>query len=166
MEKAQQKVEEISKLGQQLGIDFKYSDSKYSNTFDAHRLMKLAENKYDHKTVARLNENLFEAYFVKGLILADLQVLYNVGLESGLKSEDIRQTLWSDQYAADVRKDEHEASLFGARGVPFMIFNDEFAIPGALPTEGFVAALERAERHTDKVSAETAHVCGPNGCEV
>lgn len=156
-EKAEQKVEEISQLGRELGIDFRYADSKYSNTFDAHRLMKLAEDLYDRETVARLNENLFSAYFIKGLVLANPEVLLNVGKESGLKEIDIDDVLATESYAPQVREDEKEASLYGVRGVPFMIFNDEFAIPGALSQEGFVSALQRAIKRQSNDSEEKAH---------
>ena len=165
-EKAEQKVEEISRLGRELGIDFRYADSKYSNTFDAHRLMKLAEDLYERDTVAKLNENLFSAYFTKGLVLANPEVLLNVGRESGIKDIDIDDVLATESYAPQVREDEQEASLIGVRGVPFMIFNDEFAIPGALSQEGFVAALERSVKRQNNDFGEKAHKCGPEGCEV
>ena len=166
-EKAEQKVEEISQLGRELGIDFRYADSKYSNTFDAHRLMKLAEDLYDKETVEKLNENLFSAYFTKGLVLANPEILMKIGIESGVKEIDIADVLATESYAPQVREDEKEASMLGVRGVPFMVFNDEFAIPGALPTEGFVSALERALRRSEK--SETQHngnKCGPDGCEI
>lgn len=166
MEEALEKVEEISALGKELDIDFRYKDSKYSNTFDAHRLMKLAEDLYDKETIERLNENLFSAYFTKGLVLANPEVLLKVGKESGLKEIDIDDVLATESYAPQVREDEREASLIGIRGVPFMIFNDEFAIPGALSQEGFVAALERALKRKNKESEEKTHQCGPEGCKL
>ena len=165
-EKAEQKVEEISQLGRELGIDFRYEDSKYSNTFDAHRLMKLAEDLYDKETVEKLNENLFSAYFTNGLVLAKPEVLMEVGLKSGLKEIDIDDVLATESYAPQVREDEREASMLGVRGVPFMIFNEKFAIPGALSTEGFVSALEKAQRNSAEESSEKAHKCGPEGCEI
>ena len=51
---AMEQIEQISSLGRELGIDSKYASTLYSNTFDAHRLMKLAENKYDYSTVTNL----------------------------------------------------------------------------------------------------------------
>lgn len=166
LEEAMKKVKEISALGKELGIDFRYEDSQYSNTFDAHRLMKLAEDLYDKETVARLNENLFSAYFTKGLVLANPEVLLNIGKESGLKEIDIDDVLATESYSPQVREDEKEASLLGVRGVPFMIFNDEFAIPGAISQEGFITALERAKNRQSNESGEKAHECGPEGCKV
>lgn len=144
LEEALERVEEISSLGRELGIDLRYKDSQYSNTFDAHRLMKLSEDRYDNGTVEKLNENLFSAYFTKGLVLANPEVLIKIGKESGLKEEDIKDVLETDKYADRVRHDEKEAAILGVRGVPFMVFNEEFAVPGALSVEGCVSALERA----------------------
>lgn len=166
LEEAMKRVEEISSLGRVLGIDFRYKDSQYSNTFDAHRLMKLAEDLYDKETVANLNENLFSAYFTEGLVLADPEVLLNIGKKSGLKEIDIDDVLATESYARQVREDEKEAALLGVRGVPFMIFNDDFAIPGALSQEGFVASLEKAVNRQSNNSEENAHKCGPEGCEI
>ena len=154
MEKALERVEEISSLGRELGIDFKYKDSRYSNTFDAHRLMKLAQDLYEKETIAKLNENLFAAYFTRGLVLANPEVLLQVGLESGLKEIDIDDVLATESYAPQVREDEKEASLIGIKSVPYMIFNDEFAIPGALSQEGFATALQRALNRQSNNSEE------------
>ncbi|MDE5837887.1 MAG: DsbA family protein, partial [Paramuribaculum sp.] len=51
LEGAKEQIEQISNLGKELGIDFRYATTQYSNTRDAHRLMKLAEAKYDCATV-------------------------------------------------------------------------------------------------------------------
>ena len=166
LEEASERVEEISALGRDLGIDFRYKDSLYSNTFDAHRLMKLAEERYDKETVDNLNENLFSAYFTKGLILADPEVLIKIGRGSGLKEKEIKDVLVTKKYGELVRQDEKEASMLGIRGVPYMVFNEEFAIPGALSTEGFILALNKALNRQVDIKKEKAHECGPKGCEI
>ncbi len=169
---AKAQIEQISSLGRELGIDFKYESTLYSNTFDAHRVMKLAENKYDYATVQRLNKLLFDAYFTKNLILSDHDVLVAVAIEAGLKEKDVREVLDSEMYADDVRFDEREAAMRGIRGVPYMVFNGEFAVPGALTIEGMKSALERVNRRikeAEKASEENGekpHVCGPDGCQL
>ena len=165
LEEAMKRVEEISSLGRDLGIDFRYKDSQYSNTFDAHRLMKLAEDRYDKETVDKLNENLFSAYFSKGLVLANPEVLIKIGTASGLRESDIKDILGTDKYAVQVRQDEKEASMLGVRGVPFIVFNDEFAVPGALSIDGFVSALEKTLKGQEDGKNEKPHKCGPEGCE-
>lgn len=173
LEGAKEQIELISSLGRELGIDFRYATTQYSNTRDAHRLMKLAEAKYDHETVGRLNEALFQAYFVENLVLADHKVLLDKAVGVGMKEEDVREVLESDKYDDEVRFDEREAAMRGVHGVPYIVFNGEFAVPGAMTVDGFKSALERVLRRQNeqkKESGETAgerpHQCGPEGCQL
>lgn len=169
---AEKQIEQISSLGRELGIDFRYATTKYSNTFDAHRLMKLAEAKYDRATVGKLNKLLFDAYFTKNLVLADSDVLVSVAKEAGMNEEEVKEMLRGDSYADNVRYDEREAQMRGVRGVPYMVFNGEFAVPGAMTVDGMKSALERANRRmkeSEKVAdgvEERPHACGPEGCQI
>lgn len=164
---AKEQIEQISSLGRELGIDFNYATTQYSNTRDAHRLMKLAEAKYDRATVARLNELLFKAYFVENLVLADHKVLMDKALEAGMKEDEVKEVLESDKYDDEVRFDEREAYMRGVHGVPYIVFNGEFAVPGALTTEGFESAIRRTMKRVEESQpAERAHQCGPDGCKL
>ncbi|MDE7413472.1 MAG: DsbA family oxidoreductase [Muribaculaceae bacterium] len=167
IEDAKAQIEQISSLGRELGIDFNYATTQYSNTRDAHRLMKLAEAKYDRSTVARLNELLFKAYFVENLVLADHAVLLAKAIEAGMKEEEVKEVLDSDKYDDEVRFDEREAMMRGVHGVPYIVFNGDFAVPGALTLDGFKSALERTMKKVkDSQPGERAHQCGPDGCEL
>ena len=166
---AEKQIESISAQGRADGIDFRYATTNYSNTFDAHRLMKLAESKGDRALVDRLNKLLFDAYFTKNLVLADREVLLAVAREAGLDEKEAAEVLDSERFADDVRFDEREAGMRGVRGVPYMVFNGEFAIPGAMSVEGFKDALDRAERRMkeqENDAGERPHVCGPDGCRL
>lgn len=167
LEGANEQIEQISTLGRELGIDFKYATTQYSNTRDAHRLMKLAEAKYDRETVERLNELLFKAYFVENLILADHSVLLSKALEAGMKEDEVKEVLESEMYNDEVRFDEREAMMRGIRGVPYIVFNGDFAVPGALTLDGFKSAIERMMKKVNESEpTERAHQCGPDGCQL
>ena len=167
LEGANEQIEQISALGRELGIDFRYATTQYSNTRDAHRLMKLAEAKYDRETVERLNELLFKAYFVENLILADHSVLLSKALEAGMKEDEVKEVLESEMYNDEVRFDEREAMMRGIRGVPYIVFNGDFAVPGALTLDGFKSAIERTMKKVkDSEPTERAHQCGPDGCQL
>lgn len=168
LEGAAQQIQQISELGQELGIDFRYATTQYSNTRDAHRLMKLAEAKYDRDTVARLNDALFKAYFVENLVLADHKVLLDKAMGVGMKEDEVKEVLESDKYDDEVRFDEREAAMRGVRGVPYIVFGGDFAVPGAMSIEGFKSALERELRKqkTEDASGERPHTCGPEGCQL
>ena len=139
---AKEKIDSIDAQGRDLGLDFRYETARPSNTFDAHRLMKLAEAKYGKKNVEDLNENLFKAYFIYNQILADHDVLLEKALSAGLKEEDIMKVLNSDDYAPAVRNDEKEAARLNVRGVPYIVFNNKYAIPGALSIDDFKSVLK------------------------
>ncbi len=167
LEGAKEQIEQISSLGRELGIDFNYATTRYSNTRDAHRLMKLAEAKYDRATVNRLNELLFKAYFVENLVLADHKVLLDKALEAGMKEEEVKEVLDSDKYNDEVRFDEREAMMRGVHGVPYIVFNGDFAVPGALSLDGFKSALKREMKKVqDSEPTERPRQCGPDGCQL
>ncbi|MDE6810050.1 MAG: DsbA family oxidoreductase [Muribaculaceae bacterium] len=170
---AVKQIDHISELGRELGIDFKYATTQYSNTRDAHRLMKLAEAKYDRKTVERLNKALFAAYFTENLVLADHDVLVEKAKSVGMDEKEVREMLASDRYDDEVRFDEREAGMRGVTGVPFIVFNGAFAVPGAMTIDGFKSALQRELRKQEKqekeateTPAERPHACGPDGCKL
>ncbi len=142
-EAARQQIEQISDLGKELGIDFRYMTTQYSNTRDAHRLMKLAEAQYDRTTVDRLNKALFAAYFTENLVLSDHKVLLEKALSAGMDEAEVKDVLASNKYDDEVRFDEREAMMRGIHGVPYIIFNGTFAVPGAMTIDGFKMALER-----------------------
>lgn len=170
LEDAEKQIEQISELGRELGIDFRYATTQYSNTRDAHRLMKLAEAKYDRETVGRLNEALFKAYFVENLVLADHKVLLDKALECGISKKYAEEVLTSDLYDDEVRFDEREAGMRGVRGVPYVVFNGDFSVPGAMSIDGFKMALQRElnkqKKAEDDKPAERPHQCGPDGCQL
>ena len=161
LEQAKAQIAHISALGREAGIDFRYAETQYTNTFDAHRLMKLALSTGDRDLAARTNELLFAAYFTKNLKLAEESTLLQVGEEAGLAKERILAMLHSDEFAAEVRADERAAAERGVRGVPFFIFPDGMTIPGAISERDFKEILQR-----NRKSAPAAQQCGPEGCAV
>lgn len=141
-EEAKRRVEEIDKAGNDAGLVFRYSTAPSSNTLDAHRLMKFAEDKYDEKTVEDLNEGLFEAYFTDNRRLSDHDVLMQVAINAGLPTEETSRVLNSKHYTEQVRHDENEAHKLGVQGVPFIVFEGRLAVPGAIPTDEFKHILK------------------------
>ena len=167
---AEKQIEQISQLGRELGIDFRYSTSQYSNTRDAHRLMKLAEDKYDRATVGRLNEALFADYFTRNLVLADHKVLLDTAVSVGMNADEVKAVLESDKYDDEVRFDEREAAMRGVHGVPYLEFNGGFAVPGAMSIDAFkdvlTRELKKQQPKEGDAPKERPHVCGPDGCQL
>lgn len=164
-QEAEAQVEHISQLGRECGLDFHYKHAKYTNTFDAHRLMKLAEAK-DRKILEKLNFLLFDAYFAKQEKLADHDVLLRIGKEAGLHEAEIKAMLDSDQYAKEVRADEMAAAADGVRGVPYFAFEDGVVVPGAASTQDFMEIIQRGLKGSTISGTGAGQTCGSDGCKL
>lgn len=167
IEQAQKQVDTIDHLGKELGIDFKFATAKSSNTFDAHLLMKFAQSAYEPEVVEALNEALFDAYFVKNEVLADRKVLLKIVENVGMDPVQAKEVLDQKLYANDVRYDEQEAASRGVHGVPYMVFDGEFAVPGAISTADCKKALrDILSRVKEKPTGLNPKTCDENGCKI
>lgn len=161
---AQERIDGISRMGREAGLDFRYAETRYTNTFDAHRLTKLAQRK-SAELADRLEERLYHAYFSENLKLGDHAVLKRIALEEGMDEAEVDAVLNSNQYADDVRLDEREAQRYGVHAVPYFVVGNKYAIPGAMPVE----AMERVLKNVLDEEAKAQNVvqgmsCGPDGC--
>ena len=163
-EDAAKQVAQISNLGIEEGIDFRYETTLYTNTRDAHRLMKLAQEKYPD-SVEGLATLLFDGYFVENEKLADHDVLMRIALEAGLDEDDITEVLNSDLYNADVEKDEGIALSGGIHAVPFYLFDGKYSVPGALSYNDFKRVLTQiiAENEVEDKEADN---CADGVCKI
>lgn len=163
-EDAAKQVAQISNLGIEEGIDFRYETTLYTNTRDAHRLMKLAQEKYPD-SVEGLATLLFDGYFVENEKLADHDVLMRIALEAGLDEDDITEVLNSDLYNADVEKDEGIALSGGIHAVPFYLFDGKYSVPGALSYNDFKSVLTQiiAENEVEDKEADN---CADGVCKI
>lgn len=159
-EAAAERIDSISKMGRDEGIDFNYATTLNTNMLDAHRLTKLAHNLSN----ARFEELCYEAYFVKNEVMADHDVLRRLASEVGLPAEDVDRVLSSDEYEADVRADEHTAYAMGVHAVPFFVIDDKYAISGCYPTDEMARVLEKAHGEELVSGAAQGATCGPDGC--
>jgi predicted DsbA family dithiol-disulfide isomerase len=164
-EDAQRQVSQISGLGQDEGIDFKYETTLYTNTRDAHRLIKLAQSKYPDK-VEQLSESLFNAYFVENLKLADKDMLLEISLNAGLDENDVKDVLDSDLYNIDVENDEDTALSVGIHAVPFYLFDNKYSVPGALSYDDFKKVLSQIIAENEVEEDKDASSCSDGVCKI
>ena len=165
IEDAEKQVSQISNLGIEEGIDFKYESTLYTNTRDAHRLMKLAQDRHP-EAVERLATLLFDAYFVENLKLADRKVLLDIGLEVGLDESEINEVLESDLYDSQVQRDEDIAINGGIHAVPFYLFDNKYSIPGALSYEDFKSVLSQIMAESEVDDDKDADNCADGVCKI
>ena len=161
---AEKEVGNISQLGIEDGIDFKYESTLYTNTRDAHRLMKLAQSKNDTKLTEKLSNLLFDAYFTKNLKLADRQVLLDVACKAGLEKREILEVLDSDLFNMEVEKDEDLAISIGIHAVPFYLFDGKYSVPGALSYHDFKTVLSQITSENEVNKEDDGDSCEDGIC--
>lgn len=164
---AQDRIDGISQMGREAGLDFRYAETQYTNTFDAHRLTKLSQAKGDTELTDRLIERLYKAYFTDSLELADHDVLKRIAIEEGMDEKEATEVLDSDKYADEVRLDERESQRYGIHAVPYFIIGNRVAIPGALPVKQMESVLtEVMEAEAKEAVGMQGMSCGPDGCHI
>lgn len=122
-----------------LGVNFdKLQERLTCNTFDAHRLVKWADEQGQQTA---MKQALFTAYFGNALDVSDQNVLLGCAESLGLDPEKAKQVLESDQYTAAVREDEATYQRAGITSVPAFIINKKHLISGAQDPATLVQAL-------------------------
>ena len=161
-EEAAARIEGISRMGRDEGIEFNYATTLNTRMLDAHRLTKLAHALGN----ARFEELCYEAYFVRNEVMADHGVLRRLAAEAGLPAEDVERVLASDEYEDAVRADEREAHAMGVTGVPFFVIDNRYAVAGCYPTDEMARVLQKAHGEALAAGAARGAACGPDGCSL
>lgn len=118
------------------------------NTFDAHKLLTWAGEAHGAEKQTELKLALFEAHFNRRRPLGDHAVLLDVADSVGLDRAAAEAALASEEWAHKVRAEERAAWDFNITGVPAMIVENKFMIPGAQPPEAYADALRRVAQKT------------------
>ncbi len=140
-EQSAQNRAQLVGIGQQLGIDFRFSkDSRIVNSFAAHQLLDWAQ---DHNMQHPLMLALFDAHFTQGLDVSDPEVLSDVAATVGLDRGDAAQVLTSGSHADRVRQREEVWTSRGISGVPSMIFEGKYLVTGAQGAENYTQILQK-----------------------
>jgi predicted DsbA family dithiol-disulfide isomerase len=145
------------------GLEFRFDIARGGNTFDAHRLVHLAAA---HGMQDAMKERLMRAYLTEGELIADPAVLTRLAVEAGLPEDEVRDTLATDRFAADVREDERTAERIGIRAVPFFVVDRAVGASGAHPPEALLELLRRGRELNAPIpvaAAAAGETCGLDG---
>ncbi len=140
IERAQQANDHVTNLATELGLIYNFDKAIVANSFDAHRFTHLAKW-YELSDAAE--ERLFQAYFTEGKNIADHSTLAQLGADIGIPAEEVEKMLGSNEFVDSVKRDAYEAQQVGARGVPFYVFNNKYAVSGAQMPEVFLEVLNK-----------------------
>lgn len=144
-DRARQQMSYITEMAKEEGLEFHLDKVVPTSTMDAHRLIKLAEAKYNRDVTEDLISRLYKVYFTDGESIADLDVLTKAAVEVGMEEKEVKKLLNSSKYQREVVTDEYEAEQSGIHGAPFFVINNKYGISGAQPYEVFVNVLKKVK---------------------
>ena len=132
---------ELERTAAAEGLEYHLRGGMTGNTFDAHRLVHLAQASGHGDAVV---ERFYRAHFTEQRSLFDHDSLVDLAAEAGLDPVEARRVLKDDDYAEAVADDEREARELGATGVPFFVIDERYGVSGAQSAELFGEVLARA----------------------
>ena len=156
----------IAAMAKEEGIEFNWENANSGNTFNAHRLIHLAQSK---GLGSEAEEAFFFSYMTQGLPIGERETLEDVSSRIGLNPVEVDDVLDSEEYADFVKFDEEVArDQLKVTGVPFFVFDQRIALAGAQPREVFKQVMEKAlETASDtEIEAEEAPNCTDDNCEI
>ena len=113
------------------------------NTRDCHKLLTFALEEAGPQVQTALKLALFRAHFNERRPLGDREVLLDIAANVGLHRLAAKAALDDPNLEARVLAEEAQAWDMNISGVPAMIINSKFMIPGAQTPEVYVNALRR-----------------------
>ena len=113
------------------------------NTRDCHKLLTFALEQAGPKVQTALKLALFRAHFNERKNLSDRDLLLDIAACAGLHRAAAKAALGDADLEARVLAQEAQAWDMNISGVPAMIVNSKFLIPGAQAPEVYVTALRR-----------------------
>jgi predicted DsbA family dithiol-disulfide isomerase len=142
----------VSAAGRGEGIDFAFERiRRIPNTLRAHRLIHLAALE---GCAGEVVEGLFQAYFLDGLDIGDIEALATIAAQADLDAAEIRRYLAGEAGTNEVRAEEHRARRLGIHAVPYFVLDRGYAISGAQEPEMFLPLFDIAAGVVNPAPAE------------
>lgn len=115
------------------------SEGMIGNTLDSHRLVEYSKKVGKSDQVV---EAIMSAYFEKALDISSQDVLVKIADDAGV--EGAKEFLKSDKLKDDTKKLATKLRRqYGVSGVPYFVFNDEYAYSGAQPTDHILGIFKK-----------------------
>jgi predicted DsbA family dithiol-disulfide isomerase len=141
--------EHIRTTAESLGFPFGEGGARrLVNTFAAHKLLTMAGEKQTALKIA-----LFSAYFQQGSDVSEEATLLDIAEEVGLDRSDCTNWLADDAVAQQVRGEQAYWRNENISGVPAIIFDGKYMVPGAQSAETFASVIGKVLAKREATSA-------------
>src|SRR5699024_6608264 len=160
-------LDEIKEQAAEIDLSFSFTEMKQQDTFDAHRLVKYASH---HNKGTEMFNRILAAYFTESAEISKREVLLKLAKDIELDEEEVTSLLCLNNYAKKVREDIEEAKELGVEGVPFLIFDDQYALSGMQTIDALIDVITETRKnsiHKPKLQSvgTTGSFCTGDGCE-
>ncbi|OTG67192.1 DsbA family oxidoreductase [Acinetobacter silvestris] len=166
IEQTQEMERNIAQVSAEEGIQFNWEQANSGNTFDAHRIIHLAQSK---GLGNEAEEAFFHAYMTEGMSIGERETVEDVASRIGLDHTEVEYVLDSEEFADFVHHDEKIArEQLQVTGVPFFVFDQRLALSGAQPREVFLQVMQQAlsTAKSDDIVQEDAPTCHDDSCDI
>ncbi len=144
----------LKDVGESVGFPFSYGDGmRIYNTFKAHKLLAIAANERGPEAQTKLKLSLFKAYFQDGKDVSDEEVLLDVAEANGMDRAVAKQWIDDEALTEAVRAEQRQWRERDIQGVPAIIFDQKFMVPGAQSAETFANVIGKVKAKREEVSA-------------
>ena len=149
VEQSAQARAHMAKAGEDAGYTFNFTpDSRIYNTFEAHLLLAWAGQEFGPEKQTELKMALFDAYFQQGKDVSDEAVLLDIAGSIGLDCDTAKAKLSDIDHITTVRAEQTMWRERDINGVPAIIFDESYMVPGAQDAETFARVIRNVMAKT------------------
>lgn len=140
-ERFEARLKQYSEFGKNFGLHYNMDlVSLTPNTILSHQLIALTPVDKQKQLI----EELFTAYFEKGINIGDVDELVKIAKTSGAHEETALRTMLSRGEGLDrIEDDQDYAERLGINGVPFYVFDEKYSLSGLHSPDDFVKVIQR-----------------------
>lgn len=134
----------LADIGNGVGFVFNYGDGmRIYNTFNAHKLLTIFGSERGWQAQTALKMALFKAYFQDRRDVSDTQVLCDIAETQGMDRTVAAAWMNDAALGQSVRAEMAHWADQNITGVPAIIFDGKFMVPGAQSAETFADVISK-----------------------
>lgn len=131
----------VLKLVEDAGLEINIDELKFSNTRKAHTLFQYFKEKDQAYNFASA---VFDAYFIEGAYLSDLETLVSIAKNYGLDKEQVKEIINNQDLISKVLSNQKFAEQVGLEEVPYVIIDDQTILSGSQSYEAYLSAIQNS----------------------
>jgi predicted DsbA family dithiol-disulfide isomerase len=134
----------LSDIGNSVGFAFNYGEGmRIYNTFNAHKLLTIFGSERGWRAQTALKMALFTAYFQDRRDVSDIDVLCDIAETQGMDRDVALAWINDAALTTSVRAEMAHWIDQNITGVPAIIFDQKYMVPGAQSAETFADVINK-----------------------